>query len=223
MVDPMVRAPRTTPDHLRKARIRSWAESKVLDAGAADIRKVHGPRTSAAIGAMTGTVVEIGPGTGVNMGYYTPGTKVIAIEPNPNMHRLLRQRAAEHHVDLDIRTVRGERIDVDNDHVDGVVGTLVLCGVDDPDAVVGEVRRILRPGATYFFLEHVGAAPGTMVRRAQDLVFRPHRWLANGCETNRETAAVIDRSGFSHVDHETVDPGRAGAYIRPHLIGTAIK
>ena len=207
MVAPMTRTPRTTPQQLGRARMRSWMEGKLLDAGAAQIRRLHGERKAAAIGAMSGTVVEIGPGTGVNMGDYRLGTTVLAVEPNPNMHDALRQRAVDHGVDLDIRTVRGEQIDLEDDSVDGVVGTLVLCGVDDPEAVLGEVRRVLKPGGTYFFLEHVGAEPGTTTRRVQDLVQRPHRWLANGCETNRDTAAVIDAAGFANVDHETVDPG----------------
>lgn len=171
---------------------------------------------------MTGTVVEIGPGTGVNMRFYADDVRVVAVEPNRNMHGPLQGSAAEHDVDLEIRTVQGERIDLDDDSADHVVGTLVLCGVDDPAQVLAEVRRVLKPGGTYFFLEHVGAAPGTAVRRVQDLVHRPHRWLANGCETNRDTAAVIDAAGFASVDHELVDPGLAGAYIRPHLVGRAV-
>ncbi|WP_436793818.1 class I SAM-dependent methyltransferase [Actinospongicola halichondriae] len=217
----MARSPRTTPEQLSKARLRSWVEGKILDLGAPQIHAQHGARKAEVLGAMTGTVVEIGPGTGPNMRYYAPGVKVIAIEPNPNMHDALRASAAQHDVDLEIRTVQGERIDVDDDTADGVVGTLVLCGVDDPEAVVAEIRRVLKPGGTYFFLEHVAAEPGSGIRRVQDLVHRPHRWMANGCETNRDTAAVIDAAGFSAVDHETIDVGRNAAYTRIQLVGTA--
>lgn len=219
----MTRTPRTTPEQLGKARLRSWIEGKALDSCAKSVHELHGDRIRATIGSMTGTVVEIGPGTGVNMQFYADGVRVVAIEPNPNMHPVLRTRAEEHGVDLEIRTVRGETIDVDDASADHVVGTLVLCGVDDPAAVVAEIRRILKPGGTYFFLEHVAAEPGTMVRRVQDLVFRPHRWFANGCETNRDTAAVIDAAGFGSVDHDLVDPGLSGAYIRPHLVGVATR
>lgn len=219
----MTRETRTSPEQLGKARVRTWVESKILDASAGQIHQLHGDRKAAAIGAMTGTVVELGPGTGPNMRYYAPGVKVIAVEPNVNMHKPLRASADEHSVDLEIRTIRGERIDVDDASAGGVVGTLVLCGVDDPVAVVAEVHRVLEPGGTYFFLEHVAAEPGTTTRRVQDLVHRPHRWLANGCETNRDTASVIDAAGFSSVDHETIDAGIANAYTRIHLVGTATK
>ena len=62
---------------------------------------------------MTGTVVEIGPGTGVNMRFYADDVRVVAVEPNRNMHGPLQGSAAEHDVDLEIRTVQGERIDLD--------------------------------------------------------------------------------------------------------------
>ncbi len=217
------RTPRTTPERLGKARIRTWIERKVLDSDAPRVHARHGDHKSSIIGAMSGTVVEIGPGSGPNMRYYAPGTHVIAIEPNPNMHGSLRAAAAANGVELEIRTVRGERIDVDDESVAGVVGTLVLCGVDDPGGVVSEVRRILEPGGTYYFLEHVAADAGTPLRRVQDLVLRPHRWMANGCETNRDLAALIDAAGFTSTDHETIDIGRAGAYTRLRLVGTATR
>ncbi len=218
----MVRNPRTTPDQLNRARVRTWIEGKVLDVMAPQIHKLHGKTKAEVIGAMTGTVVEIGPGTGANMRYYPPGVHVIAIEPNANMHGPLRQKAAEHGVDLEIRTLRGEQIDVDDDTADGVVATLVLCGVDDPHSVVGEIHRVLKPGGTYYFLEHVGAPRGTGLRRVQDALLRPHRWMFNGCEVNRDTASVIEEAGFSSVDAEVIDTGIAGLYTRLQLTGTAV-
>ncbi|MDZ7674510.1 MAG: class I SAM-dependent methyltransferase [Acidimicrobiales bacterium] len=219
----MPRTPRTTPGRLRKARARTWIERKVLDGSAAQIHRLHGERKAAAIGALSGTVVEIGPGTGPNMRYYAPGVKLIAIEPNENMHASLRASAARHDVDLEIRTLQGEQLDVGDDEADGVVATLVLCGVDDPAAVLAEIRRVLKPGGTYFFLEHVAADPGTPTRRIQDVMFRPHRWLFNGCETNRDTAASIDAAGFSRVDHDRVDGGLGSLYVKEQLVGTAVK
>jgi ubiquinone/menaquinone biosynthesis C-methylase UbiE len=171
---------------------------------------------------MTGTIVELGPGTGVNMRYYAPGVKVIGIEPNPSMHDRLRTKAAQHNVDLEIRTLHGEQIDVADESADGVVGTLLLCGVDDPHQVVSEAFRVLRPGGRYFFLEHIGAPHGTMTHRLQSVLFRPHRWAFNGCEINRDTEPVI-RSRFSDVEVTAVDSGLKGGHVRHFIIGTASK
>jgi SAM-dependent methyltransferase len=172
---------------------------------------------------MTGTVVELGPGTGMTMKYYAAGTKVIGIEPNQIMHERLRQAADRYDVDLEIRTLRGERLDVDDEVADGVVGSRVLCGVDDPAAVVAEVHRVLRPGATYFFLEHVSAPSGSGTARAQRIALRPHRWLFNGCTVTRDTAVTITDGGFSEVEITEADEGAAAGYTRHHIVGTARK
>jgi SAM-dependent methyltransferase len=166
-------------------------------------------------------VVELGPGTGVNARYYAPGVAVIGIEPNPAMHGRLATKAAAAGVNLEIRTLRGESIDVADGSADGVVATLVLCGVDDPVKVLSEVRRVLRPGGRYFFLEHVAAPAGSLTRSAQRLVKRPHRWLFNGCEVDRDSEALIRTAGFSAVEIEHRDLGMAGGYVRHVIVGCA--
>jgi SAM-dependent methyltransferase len=202
----------------RRGRFEAW----LLDATAKGSNAQHGRRKQEVIGAMQGTVVEIGPGAGANMPYYGDGVHVIGIEPNPAMHERLRSHAEANGVDLEIRMLRGEHLDVDDASVDGVVGTLVLCGVTDQGQVVSEIRRVLRPGGTYFFIEHVGARPGSTMRRIQKVLNRPHRWLLNGCEVHRDTAAVIESAGFAAVDleHTVMKPG---LYLPDFIIGTATR
>lgn len=208
---------------LEKHRLRTKLEAALLDAHASSAHDTYGERKQAAIGAMTGTIVELGPGTGVNMRYYAPGAKVIGIEPNPGMHDRLRARADEHGVDLEIRMLRGERIDVDDGAADAVVGTLVLCGVDDPSQVVSEIQRVLKPGGTFFFLEHVVAPDGTGTRVAQSVLKHPHRWLFNGCVVDRDTASLLAESGFGSIEIERNDEGPSGLHVRHRVIGTATK
>ena len=210
------------PD-LERQKLRSKFEARLLDAGAADTHKTFGERKAEAIGAMSGTVVELGAGTGVNMRYYAPATRVIAIEPNPVMHGPLRAKAEEHGVDLEIRTLRGESIDVDDESVDGVVGTLLLCGVDDPGRVVTEAHRVLKPGGTYFFIEHVVAPARSGTRRVQQVLKRPHRWMFNGCEIDRDTAALLRSGPFSSIEIDAVDLGSRAGWIRHQIVGTAVR
>lgn len=202
-------------------RIRSKLEAACLDATSGMIHRAYGDRKAEFIGACSGTVVELGPGTGVNMRYYPPTVKVIGIEPNPHMHDRLRAAAAEAGVDLEIRTVRGERVDVPDESADAVVATLVLCGVEDPAAVLAEVRRMLVPGGRFFFMEHVVAPAGSFTRRLQRLVKRPHRWMANGCRVDQDTESLIRKAGFSDVELDRTDDGPAGLYVRHGIIGTA--
>lgn len=206
-----------------RARRRSRFEAWLLDSSAEQIHARHGRRKQAVIGSFTGTVVEIGPGTGVNMRYYGDGVRVIAIEPNPAMHAKLRAQAAQHGVELEIRALRGEDVDVADGQADAVVGTLVLCGVDDAHRVVSEVRRVLRPGGTFFFLEHVAAPHGSGTRRVQRVLKRPHRWLFNGCEIDRDTAGVLRAAGFDSIEVDEVDTGFAGLHVRHQIVGTAVR
>lgn len=212
----------SVPD-LTKQKRRSRFEAWLLESGADDSHAAWGERKQATIGAMRGTVVELGPGTGVNMRYYAPGTRVIAIEPNPVMHARLQSAAKNYGVDLEVRQLDGAAVDVADDSVDGVVGTLLLCGVDDPALVISEAHRILKPGGTYFFIEHVASPVGTATRRVQRALFRPHRWLFNGCEITRDTAAAVRRGPFDTVVIEEVDRGRAALWVRHQIVGSATK
>jgi SAM-dependent methyltransferase len=146
------------------------------------------------------TVVELGPGVGANLRYLPPGSTVVAIEPNVPMHRRLRAAAVRRHVHLDLRTASAERTDLPDHSVDCVVSSLVLCSVTDPAAVVPEIRRILRPGGTYRFLEHVVARPGSLTRFLQRAVRRPWAWTFEGCSCERDVARLLSAAGFSHVD-----------------------
>lgn len=209
------------PLNFSKARRRSGFEARLLDASAARVHQQHGERKATVLGAFTGTVVEIGAGTGANMRYYPSGIHLIAIEPNPHMHDRLRRQTEKYSIEMEIRTLRGEQIDVADRTADAVVATLVLCGVDDPRQVVAEVRRVLKPGGTFFFLEHVAAPAGSMTRRVQAVVKRPHRWVFNGCEVDRDTGTLLADAGFSQIDIVEVDVGRSGMYARHQIVGIA--
>ena len=145
-------------------------------------------------------VVEVGPGVGANLRYMPPGCRVIAVEPNPYMHGGLHKRAARRGIDLEIHSVPGDAMDLDDQSVDAVISSLLLCTVADPERVVGEIRRILRPGGRYAFLEHVAAPEGTPLRRIQHAVRRPWAWVFEGCSCERDLAAVIRAAGFASVE-----------------------
>ncbi len=154
----------------------------------------------AVYGDLPDTVVEIGAGVGANFRYMQPGTKVIAVEPNPYMHRSLRLAAERRKVELEIRDVVGERIDLPDASADAVISSLVLCTVANPGQVVSEVRRVLRPGGHYSYLEHVAAEEGTPTRRVQGMLRRPWAWVFEGCSCERDLQTVIRSAGFRSVD-----------------------
>jgi SAM-dependent methyltransferase len=148
------------------------------------------------------TVVEIGSGVGANLRYLPPGSTLVAIEPNLPMHRRLRAAAERRGVHLDLRDRVAERTDLPDRSVDCVISSLVLCTVTDPAEVLAEIRRILRPGGTYRFVEHVAARAGTPTRTLQRALRRPWAWTFEGCSCERDLAGSLRAAGFARVDIE---------------------
>lgn len=146
------------------------------------------------------TVVELGSGAGANLRYLPRGTHLIAVEPNRHMHAVLRRRAEQRGINIEIRGLAGEALDLPPNSVDFVFASLVLCTVSDPRQVVAEVYRVLRPGGKFVCVEHVEAPHGTVLRRLQYLIRRPWRYLFEGCDLCRNTGATLHSAGFSRVE-----------------------
>ncbi|HXA30001.1 MAG TPA: methyltransferase domain-containing protein [Candidatus Angelobacter sp.] len=167
-------------------------------------------------------VVEIGPGVGANFRFLRPGTRLIAIEPNPHMHARLIARAAVHRIHIELRSVKGERVDLPDASAVAVISSLVLCTVERPAAVVAEVRRILEPGGRYSFVEHVAAPEGTALRRIQHGIRRPWAWAFEGCSCERDTAGTIRAAGFRAVDVTDYCLRSVIVPVNTQIAGTAI-
>ncbi len=164
------------------------------------INFVAGPSKRAAFEGMeSGRILEIGSGTGANFTYVPNGSSYIALEPNPAMHQRLRRRAAERGIDLELLTTPGESIPLETNSIDTVLCSLVLCTVHDPDAALSEIRRVLRPGGTFRFVEHIAARPASPRRWLQAAITRPWAWIFEGCQLCRHTGERIESAGFTSV------------------------
>jgi len=178
-------------------------------------------RKRALLGPLRGRVLEIGPGAGINLHSFAPGVEWVGLEPNPWMHPYLQAEAERLGRTIDVRSGSAEAIDLPDASVDAVVSTLVLCSVADPARVMQEVLRVLKPGGSFVFLEHVAAPRGSRLRRLQRLLRPGWRLIADGCHPDRETWSMIEQAGFSrvHIDHFRGPV----PVIRPHIAGTAEK
>lgn len=166
-------------------------------------------------------VVEIGPGVGANLRYLPPDATLVAIEPNPHMHRRLRQAARRAGVHLELHDRVGEHIDLPDQSVDTVISSLVLCTVSDPAYVLAEIRRILRPGGRYSFVEHVAAPARSPTRVLQRILRRPWGWIFEGCSCERDLEATIRGAGFESVVIESYRLRTPFIPFNTHIAGTA--
>lgn len=206
------------PCHPVRGRLNSW----FLAAADEPMHREYGERKALLFGRIPDTVVELGPGSGANFRYYPRGTRVIAVEPNPAMHHRMYRQARRYGIEIDLRHAGAEGIEVETGSADLVVSTLVLCTVRDPEKAVSEVRRALKPGGRFAFLEHVAAEPGTRLRKVQETMRRPWAWLGEGCQLNRDTAATLGAAGFSRLELERFHGPRRTPF-EPHISGVAVR
>jgi len=173
----------------------------------------------ALLGALEGTVVEIGPGAGGNLEFLPPGVRWIGVEPNRYFEVHLRRRAERLGRDIEIRAGTAERLPVDDGQADAVVSTLVLCSVGDVNATLREIRRVLRPGGRFVFVEHVAGPPRSATRLAQTILKPLWIALGDGCHLDRDTGAAIEAGGFARVEIRRL--ALPVPVLGPHVAGTA--
>lgn len=203
--------------HAWYQRLHAWALSK---GNARYERAIHGAKQGL-LGGLSGDVLEIGPGAGASLGYLDKRVRWTGIEPNAFAHGYLAEAAARHGIEARILEGVAERLPVPDASVDAVISSLVLCTVGDPAAALAEIRRVLKPGGRFVFIEHVAAPEGTWLRRVQRWMRRPQAVLGDGCAPDRDTLAAIESAGFGWVfasaEHMPVP------LVGPHVLGYAVR
>jgi ubiquinone/menaquinone biosynthesis C-methylase UbiE len=146
---------------------------------------------------LAGRVVEIGFGSGLNLEFYPPDVElVLAVEPAAVARKLADRRASRSGVKVEHIGLDGQTIPLDDDSCDGGLSTFTLCTIPDPHLALAELRRVMRPGARFHFLEH-GLAPDPAVASWQRRLEPWQRRLAGGCHLTREPAVLVREAGFT--------------------------
>jgi ubiquinone/menaquinone biosynthesis C-methylase UbiE len=184
---------------MREHPIFSWVY-EVLSAGSD--RRGNDRMRSRLVGALSGTVLEVGAGNGLNFRYYPPGVRVVAIEPDWQMLRRAIPRASRARVPVALSAADGQMLPFADGTFDSVVSCLVLCTVPDATASLAEMRRVLKTGGRLHFVEHV-RAPSSVLAALQDAVDPLWAMTFAGCHPNRDTAAMLKRAGFAVEDLRT--------------------
>ena len=150
---------------------------------------------------VSGEILEIGFGTGLNLPHYPDGVeKITTIDPNPGMKKIARSRIADSDITVDYRTLNGESLPMDDGSFDSVVCTWTLCSIPQADRAISEVYRLLKPGGKFFFIEH-GISQELQIQVWQNRLTPIQKIIADGCHLNRNIKSLVEQK-FDNVTVE---------------------
>jgi len=145
---------------------------------------------------LRGEIVEIGFGSGLNLGHYGPEVSSIrAVEPSVGARRRSERRIAEQAIPVEHLDVDAESLSLEDQCCDGALSTFTLCTISDVARALAEVHRVLKSGGRFHFLEH-GVAPEPGVQRWQARLEPLQRRLAGGCHLTRDPVGLVEAAGF---------------------------
>ena len=178
----------------------------------------------ALVAGLSGRVVDVGAGNGLNFAHYPPEVEhVLAVEPEPHLRGVAQRKARTAAVRIDVVHGFAEALPADDQSCDAAVCSLVLCSVPDQAAALAEIRRVLRPGGQLRIFEHVRADTPGMARlqRLLDATVWPQ--LAGGCHTARDTVTAVERAGLTleHIERFRLPESGIQSPVSSLVLGTA--
>jgi len=187
-----------------------------MTCGAKPLRKLR-EQTCA---GLTGDVLEVGFGSGLNVDHYPAEVTVVsAVEPAEVGWKIAAKRVAASRVPIERSGLDGQSLPFPDAHFDSALSTFTLCTIPDAGAALREIRRVLKPGAQLHFLEH-GEAPDEKVQRMQKRWDPIQNRIAGGCSVSRPIVDMIRGAGFT-VGEVSEFYGKGPKFMSAFSIGTA--
>ncbi|MEU4389928.1 methyltransferase domain-containing protein [Kribbella sp. NPDC023855] len=184
--------------------------------------KVAEPLRRRVCQGLQGEVVEIGFGSGLNVHHYPETvTAVTAVEPSDVAWRLAEDRVMAAQLPVRRSGLDGQALPFDDDTFDSALSTWTLCTIPDAPAALRELRRVLKPGGSFHFVEH-GLAPDEPVRRWQHRLEPMQRRLAGGCHLTKPIADLITDAGFTMTEVDIFYQKGAPKFLAAFTLGQAV-
>ncbi|WP_053363703.1 class I SAM-dependent methyltransferase [Bacillus sp. FJAT-27251] len=149
----------------------------------------------------TGTVLEIGSGTGVNFPLYKNVVQVTAIEPSEFMLSQSQRKREQAKVPIHLIQAGAEKLPFADNMFDTIVATLVYCTIPDSDRAAAEMKRVCKPGGQVLMFEHVKMRQ-PVPAKLQELLTPAWRKICDGCCLDRDTVGLMKKHGFKIVEQK---------------------
>ncbi len=150
------------------------------------------------VSGLSGTGLEIGFGSGLNLSYYKDVTKLYALEPSQKLYEIAERNFNNASFAIEHLSKSAEHIPLPENCVDFVVSTWTLCSVPKPDIALKEVFRVLKPDGVFSFVEH-GKSPQKFISKLQSMLTPFSKCVAGGCHLNRNIEQLVLNAGFRMV------------------------
>jgi ubiquinone/menaquinone biosynthesis C-methylase UbiE len=178
------------------------------------------------LAGLTGEVLEIGAGTGANLTHY-PATieRLVLIEPDRHMRAKLEPKLAAAGLPFPVELVDAgvDPLPFEDASFDAVISTMVLCSVPDQEVALAELHRVLRPGGTFVYLEHVAAVENPKRHKWQRRIEPVWKHVVGNCHLTRTTDQAILAAGFELTEERRESMQGAPPWVRVTVRGQAVK
>ena len=145
----------------------------------------------------SGTILEIGIGSGLNIPYYQKSkiNKVIGLEPSEQLCKMAKKTADDNNFSIDFLINGAEEIELPSNSIDTILLTYTLCSIPEPYIALKEIMRVMKSDGRILFCEH-GIAPDEVVQKWQNRINPLWGKLFGGCNINRDIPNILKNGGF---------------------------
>ncbi len=183
--------------------------------------KANHPQRLRVCEGLSGDVIEIGFGSGLNVPFYPPAvTQVTAVEPAGVGWELAGKRLRETRIPVRRAGLDAATLPFPDDHFDAALSTWTMCTIPDIGTALSELRRVLKPGGTVHFVEH-GLAPDEPVRRWQRRLEPVQKRVFGGCHLTRPIASLVRDGGFTITDLDVYYEEGSPKFLGANTLGIA--
>jgi phosphatidylethanolamine/phosphatidyl-N-methylethanolamine N-methyltransferase len=116
------------------------------------------------INGLRGSVLEVGVGTGLSLQHYKPDLQVTGIDFSAEMLAKAQRKVECLHLDqvVALRQMDARTLDFPDNCFDTVATMHVLSVVPEPERVMSEIARVLKPGGKVVITNHFMRTKGTL-------------------------------------------------------------